>query len=84
MASIIKSIIKSIIPLIWSIVVKMLFSAARKLIVWGLDKADSWLLNRVRASESEVDDKFYEAFREHRKDIEELLNKVTEMVQKAI
>lgn len=78
------SIIKSIIPLVWSIVVKMLFSAARKLIVWGLDKADNWLLNRVRASESEVDDKFYESFQEYRKDIEELLNKIADMVQKAI
>lgn len=78
------SIIKSIIPLIWSIVVNMLFSVARKMITWGLDKADNWLLNRVRASESKVDDEFYEVFREHRQDIENLLNKITEMVQKAI
>lgn len=78
------SIIKSIIPLIWSIVVKMLFSAARKLIKLGLEKADNWLLNRVRATESDVDDKFYESFQEYRKDIEELLNKIADMVQKAI
>lgn len=78
------AIIKSIIPLIWSIAVKMLFSAARKAIVLGLDRADNWLLNRVRATESEVDDVFYESFKEYRNDIEDLLNKVAEMVQKAI
>lgn len=77
-------ILKAVLPLIWSIIVKMLFSAARKLIVLGLNKADDWLLNRVRASESQVDDKFYESFKEYRGEIEAMLNKITEMLQKAI
>ena len=77
-------IAKILLPIVRVIVVNMMISALAKLVVVFMNWFDAWLLTQVRSTKSEIDDVFYEAFAENRKEIEAGLQKLVDMLKSAL
>ena len=58
------------------LVIDIGFTMASKALLWGLNTADSWMLVKVRSTDTKFDDVLYESFHEHKQGIESGIEQV--------